>query len=79
MCSAIENKVFCFAALADSTKGTIYNNLTGQIPVQSYMGNQYIFIAYIHDESYIFVHPIKSRMDVSVIVIFKEVYLHLHE
>ena len=43
VCSAINNEVFCFAALVDATKGTIYSNLTGRFPIQSYAGMQYIF------------------------------------
>ena len=47
MYTVINNEVFCFAALADTIKGTIYSDLTGGFPLQSYAGMQYIFIAYI--------------------------------
>ena len=55
MCTAINNKVFCFAALADSTKGTIYSDLIGRFPLQSYAGMHYIFIAYVYDQNYIII------------------------
>ena len=35
------NNVFCFAALADKNKGTLYTYATGALPVQSIDGNQY--------------------------------------
>ena len=74
ICTAINNKVFCFAALADTTKGTIYSDLTGRFPLQSYAGMQYIFIAYIYDENYIIIRPMKNRSDASMIDVFKDVY-----
>ena len=40
---AAKCEVYCFAALADQTTGTIYTDLTGRFPVRSLHGNQYIF------------------------------------
>ena len=45
ICTAIDNEVFCFTALADANEDTIYSDLTGRFRVRSYTGNQYIFIA----------------------------------
>ena len=33
-CPAIEDKMFCFAMLADRNEGTVYSNLAGKFPVQ---------------------------------------------
>ena len=40
------NNVFCFAALADKQKGTMYTDATGALPAVSLEGNQYFFVAY---------------------------------
>ena len=48
MCTAIDNEMFVFAALADANADTIYTNLTGSFPVRSYLGMQHLFIAYIY-------------------------------
>ena len=60
-------------------KGIIYTNLTGQFPLQSYAGMQYFFIAYIYDQNYIMILPMKNRTDASMIEVFKEVYLPLQQ
>jgi hypothetical protein len=39
--------MFCFAALADATTGTMYTDFTGAFPVRSFKNMIYIFIAYI--------------------------------
>jgi hypothetical protein len=38
MCTAIDNEMFLFAALADANADTIYTDLTGLFPVPSYLG-----------------------------------------
>ena len=47
VCSAYENEMFCFATLADNIPGPFDSDQTGQFPVQSYAGKQYIFIGYV--------------------------------
>jgi hypothetical protein len=36
------NHIFCFSAMANKTKRTLYHDLTGRLPVMSLEGNQYI-------------------------------------
>ena len=79
VCTAINNKVFCFAALADTTKGTIYSDLTGRFLLQSYTGMQYIFIAYVYDQNYIIIRLMKNRSNASMIKVFKDVYKMLQQ
>jgi len=79
ICTAINNEVFCFAALADTTKGTIYSDLTGRFPLQSYAGMQYIFIAYIYDQNYIIIRPMKNRSEASMVEVFQDVYRMLQQ
>ena len=45
ICAA--HDVFCFAALADLTTGTMYTGLPGAFPVRSFQSMQYIFVAYV--------------------------------
>ena len=35
ICTAIDNEMFCFAALADANEDTIYSDLAGRFPVRS--------------------------------------------
>ena len=51
ICNANENEIFVYAALADNINGVVYSDLTGNFPVGSYWGMQYIFIAYIYNEN----------------------------
>ena len=62
--------VFCFAALADRTNGTMYTDLTGHFPVRSYKNMIYIFVAYIYDANAILVQPMPSRNDAAMIQAF---------
>jgi hypothetical protein len=41
--------MFCFAALANATTGTMHTDLTGAFPVRSFKNMQYIFVVYIYD------------------------------
>ena len=40
---------------------------------------QYIFIAYIYDQNYFMIRPMKNRTNASMIEVFKEVYSHLQQ
>jgi hypothetical protein len=66
--------MFCFAALADATSGTIYTDLTGAFPVRSFKNMQYIFVAYIYNLNAIIVRPMASRTDASFIAAFTKVF-----
>ena len=74
MCLVEEDKIYCYAVLDDNSENTIYSNLTGKFPVEWYAGKNYIFIAYVHKLNAIFMLPMKSRKDASMIAAFKEVY-----
>ena len=74
---AAKCEVFCFAALADQTTGTIYTDLTGRFPVRSLHSNQCIFLAYVYDANAILVRPMKTRETPSMLKAFKDIYEHL--
>ena len=56
---------------------TIYSDLTGQFPVQSYEGMCYIFVVYYYKLYTIMLRPMKNREDASMITAFKSVYAQL--
>jgi hypothetical protein len=66
--------MFCFAALADSTTGTMYMDLTGAFPVRSFRNMIYIFVAYIYDLTAIIVRPMVLCTDASFIAAFTKVF-----
>ena len=74
ICTAIDNEVFCFAALMDANNNTIYSNLAGRFPVWSSVGHQYIFIAYVYTINAILMKPMKGMNDGNMIAAFKEIY-----
>ena len=63
--------------LADQNENTIYSDLPGRFPVQSYAGNNYIFVAYIYKINSILMRPMKSRSDESMWKAFKDIYAYL--
>ena len=77
ICTAIDNEMFCFAALSDANEDTIYSDLAGQFPVGWFAGNQYIFIAYIYTINTIIMKPMKGMNNKDMIAVFKEIYEEL--
>ena len=73
------NNVFCFAALADKQRGTMYTDATGALPAMSIDGHQYYFVAYDYDTNYIFAIPIKDVTDDSIMAAFHSVFNELKE
>ena len=69
------NEIFCFAALADSTQGTIYTDLPGKFPVRSFKGHRYIFLVYVYDINAILVRPMKSCKISSMEKHFQDIYI----
>jgi hypothetical protein len=65
--------VFCFATLADANAGTMYSDLTGAFPIQSFKNMQYVFVAYVYDLNTIIVCAMPTWTDASMITAFIEV------
>ena len=61
VCSAEEDNIYCYAILGGSNDNTIYSDLTGKFPVESYDGKNCLFIAYVHKLNSMFMLPMKSR------------------
>jgi hypothetical protein len=69
--------MFCFAPLADATLSTMYNNITGAFPIQSFKNMQYIFVTYIYNINTIIMQPMPSCTDSLFITTFSEVFVIL--
>ena len=67
MCLAEEYEVYCYKVLGNNNKNTLHNDLAVRFPVESYNGKNYIFIAYVCKLSAIFMLPMRSREDESMI------------
>ena len=61
VCSALEEQIYCCAVIGDTHKDTIYSDLTGRFPIQSYEGMSYIFVSYVYKLNAILLRSIKSR------------------
>ena len=62
----------CFATmLAMEPTGTIYTDQTGQLPVPSSLGMQYIFVMYSYDPNYIHMEPMKNRTKEEILAAFQ--------
>ena len=77
ICAAHEHNVVCYAALADTIKGTIYTDLPGPFPVRSIQNMQYIFVCYVYEANAILVRPMKSRSDACMVAAYKDIYEYL--
>ena len=69
--------MFLFVVLADKNTGTIFLDLTGKFPVQSYKNNQYIFLRYVYDANAKLVRQMKSQEAICMLEAFKDVYQYL--
>ena len=69
--------MFCFAALADVNKDTIYSDLTGRFRVQSFSVIRYIFITYVYTINAILTKPMKAMTNTNMVAIFKDIFKEL--
>jgi hypothetical protein len=61
--------------IGDRNNNTIYSDLTGRFPVQSYEGMEYIFVAYVYKLNAILLRPMKSRVDAHMVGASTSIYL----
>jgi hypothetical protein len=64
--------MFCFAALAEATLGTMYTNINGAFPIWSFKNMQYIFVTYIYNLNAIIMQPMPSCTDSLFITAFSK-------
>ena len=74
MYSASENEMFRFAILQDKKEHTIYSDLTGRFPIESYTGMDYIIVYYVYKLNTVLLRTMKNREVVEMISAFKSCY-----
>ena len=74
-----EANFFCFAALADKEKGTVYTDATGALPVMSLNGKQYYIVMYEYDNNYIHALPVSDLRDVTVVAAVDDFFKEMEE
>lgn len=74
-----ENKTNAVLVALGVTKanGTVYTDLTGNFPITSSSGFQYMLIAYDYDSNAILVQPLKSKNDNNMLDCYTEIYKYL--
>ena len=73
----MEDEIFCFAVLGDTNDDTIYSDLTGRFPVESYEGMNHVFVAYVYKINCIMLRSMKSRADGHMVEAFTSIYSEL--
>ena len=68
------SNVFCFAAIADKNKGTLYTNPNGTLPDLSIDGIQYYYVAYNYDTNYVHTVPVEDLTDATIIKTFDKIF-----
>ena len=73
------SNIFCFAALADKQRGTLYTDATGALPIRSMEGNQYFYVSYNYDANFIKATPISDLTDTTILATFKDDFAFYEE
>ena len=66
------NNMFCFAALTDKEKNTIYTDATGALPFVSLDGKQYYIATYGYGNTYVYALPVSDLKDKTIVAAVKE-------
>ena len=77
VCTAIDNKLFCYLVVTDYNGKVIYSDLAGRFQIKSHKGINYYVNPPVYEYSYIIVQTIKSRKDTDMVAVFKEMYQEL--
>ena len=65
---------FCFVVTHDDDNKTIYSDLTGRFPVESYTGMNYLLVVYVYHLNAPMIRAIKSQKDDDMVGAFCSVY-----
>ena len=68
------NNVFCFAALAEKEKGTIYTDAMGAFPVLSLDGHQYYIVVYDYDNNFIEAKDVSDLKDEKIVETVQKIF-----
>ena len=71
--------VFCFAALAEKEKGTVYTDATGVLPVMPLGGHQYYIVAYDYDNNFIETKEVSDLKDETIVETVQKIFDEMEE
>ena len=74
-----DETMFCFLVLRDIHENTVYSDLTGQFPIQSFAGMNYMCVCYVYKLNNILLQTMKSREIKDVLQAFESIYDKLEE
>ena len=74
-----DDAMFCYLILKDMQGNTIYSDLTGRFPIESYAGMNYIFVCYVYKLNTILLRTMKSRETSHMLQAFESIYEELEE
>eukprot|EP00804_Cyclotella_cryptica_P015695 CCRYP_018924-RA/>CCRYP_018924-RA protein AED:0.15 eAED:0.15 QI:0/-1/0/1/-1/1/1/0/1314 len=69
--------LFIGATIGNLFENTVYTDLTGQFPAQSYKGNKYVFVAYAYGPNAILARAMPSRTDKAMVEAYQYIYHYL--
>lgn len=78
MCSAVDDEMFYFNNIRGKDGNTIYSDLSGRFPIESYTGMNSIFVCYIYRLHAILLRPMKSQTEAEIIKAFQSCYNELN-
>ena len=73
------NNLFCYAALADKNKNTVYLDATGRFPCTSMEGMQYMLVVYDYTSNAIIIETINNLEAKTICDAYTRVYMALKE
>ena len=68
------NNIFCFAALAEKEKGTVYTDATGALPVLSLDGHKYYVVTYDYDNNFIEAKEVSDLKDETIVETVQKIF-----
>ena len=74
-----DSNIFCFAALAEKGKGTIYTDATGALPVLSLDGHQYYVVTYDYDNNFIEAKEASDLKDETIVEAVQQIFVKMEE
>jgi hypothetical protein len=66
-CRYTANNIFCFAALADKHRLTVYTDDTRALSTISSEGHNHYLVAYNYNITYMFTKPISNVTDATIV------------
>ena len=73
------NNIFCSVALTYKQQGTLYTDVMGALPAVLLEGHTHFFVAYDYVTNYIFVEPISTVTDATIVDAYDKLFTELSD